>query len=698
MFALIIGIDDYESRHIPLLRFAVSDASSVRDYCRNDLKVPEGHIHVLLNKSASRSRIIDGFLKLKEDSRIRRGDPILIYFAGHGSEMASPPEWEAGSLDGKIQLIVPQDYSSTQPKQISGIPDRTISALLEKISEVKGDNITVILDCCHAASGTRGLSNSCVRSVHLGSRIMGDLDKDIWEDHPRVSLKPSRAMRGALTTHILLAASSADQEARETNGYGHFTAALLKLFRTVPLHHLRYCDILSRMDQIKGQDPQCEGVHQGRLIFSTYVPPLCPFPVSLKGASRQDQFILPLGTAHGVSIDAEFAVHRKTDHAFQNPIGHLAVEAVTCFTATTKSPSEVSACVHSLDEVLVIQTKAGRKDPLPVFLVPCEPQRDFASCSTLVENTRSDSDLQNIVFVDTPDHALLDVAVANSEAVLRVQDKDALRHGFDSQSICIRTPIGQLAGVLKNASFYYSELRRINRAPEITSMIQIEFYKLEAVRSPFPDVDLPDLLPVGKNLYHNNAVELTAEPGSLYGVKLTNNGYCDLYPSILYFDNSDLSIATVYDTPSSGAYILDVPLKKGGGTLAVGYGSGGHSPLRYKLKNGENISVGFLKIFVFTRPITPSAVPELYPSRHTWGTIVFPIVCRRRRDTKLTQFAQTASKKLQEIGSRGLKIDRPVQFRRHTASTEKLGLICFVVLICFTARFLNQDTATGVQT
>ncbi|KDR74101.1 hypothetical protein GALMADRAFT_602515 [Galerina marginata CBS 339.88] len=693
LFVLIIAIDCYESGQIPNLRFAVSDGLLFRDYLRHNLKVPEAQIHLLLNKSASRSGIIDGFLKLKADERIRHGDPILIYYAGHGSEMLAPPEWEAGSPGGNIQLIVPQDFCLTRPKQISGIPDRTISALLEKISEVKGDNITVIFDCCHAASGTRALSDSRVRSVYLGSRIKGDLDKDIWGKHSRVTLNPSKAMRGALTTHMLLAASSADQEARETNGSGHFTAALLKLFRTVPLDHLRYRDILSRMDQIKGQDPQCEGVHQGRLLFSAAVPSLGPFPsypVTLKRASTEDGFILPLGTAHGVSTEAEFAVHRKTDTALETPIGHLTVGAVTNFTATATSLSAVPSCMHSLGEALVIQTKAGRKDPLPICFVPCEAQRDFVSSSTLVDNIRSDSDLQNIVFVDTPDRALLDVTVVNNEAVLRVQDKDVLQHGFDPQSNSIRAPLDQLARVLRNASVYYSELRRVNQALANSISIQIEFFKLEAVRSPFPDVDLPDLLPVGRNLHHNNAVELTAEPDSPYGIKLTNTGSRDLYPSVFYFDNSDLSIATVYDTPSSGPYVLDVPLKKGGGTLAIGYGSGGCSPLHYTLKNGQNISVGFLKIFVFTRPIAPSTVPELYPSGHTWGTIVFPIVCRRRQ---LTQSAQTTSKMLQEMGSRGLTIDRPMPFRRHPAFTDKLGLICFVALICFTARFLSQDAS-----
>lgn len=73
-----------------------------------------------------------------------RGDPIFIFFAGHGSELPAPRGWAAGGPDSKIQALVPQDYNSSasDPKKlVYAIPDRTVGALINKISREKGNNI-----------------------------------------------------------------------------------------------------------------------------------------------------------------------------------------------------------------------------------------------------------------------------------------------------------------------------------------------------------------------------------------------------------------------------------------------------------------------------------------------------------------------------------------------------------------------------
>ena len=135
LFALIIGINFYDN--VRSLRGAVTDALSIQDYLENSLKVPRGQILTLLNKSASRAAIIEAFLSLRDDGRIEQGDPIFIYYAGHGSQISSP-EGETGS---KLQVLVPQDYCAGREKNVAAIPDRTIGALIAQIAEKKGDNI-----------------------------------------------------------------------------------------------------------------------------------------------------------------------------------------------------------------------------------------------------------------------------------------------------------------------------------------------------------------------------------------------------------------------------------------------------------------------------------------------------------------------------------------------------------------------------
>ena len=77
---------------------------------------------------------------LKNNTTIHRGNPILIFYAGHGSTVDAPTGWEAGGAE--IQILVTHDtLCDPDGNIIVGIPDRTIGVLLEQIAQEKGDNI-----------------------------------------------------------------------------------------------------------------------------------------------------------------------------------------------------------------------------------------------------------------------------------------------------------------------------------------------------------------------------------------------------------------------------------------------------------------------------------------------------------------------------------------------------------------------------
>ena len=138
---MIIGINNYKSSRIPNLVGAVPDADAMRDYLQKHLGVPSSQIMNLRNSKATRAAIIDGIRAFSLNEEIEEGDPILIYFAGHGGSADTPKDWEVGSA-GKIELLVPYDHSSLEggnPKH--GIPDRTLGALLSQLAIEKGDNI-----------------------------------------------------------------------------------------------------------------------------------------------------------------------------------------------------------------------------------------------------------------------------------------------------------------------------------------------------------------------------------------------------------------------------------------------------------------------------------------------------------------------------------------------------------------------------
>jgi hypothetical protein len=141
LFALIIGINEYWSPNIRNLKGAVPDALAVKRYLENNLAVPPSQIHLLCNAEATREAIIQAFISLATDPRIHYGDPVLVFYAGHGGEVVAPKEWEAS--DPRIQLLIPHDFCDVvDGPMVHGIPiHRTLDALLFRIAERCGDNI-----------------------------------------------------------------------------------------------------------------------------------------------------------------------------------------------------------------------------------------------------------------------------------------------------------------------------------------------------------------------------------------------------------------------------------------------------------------------------------------------------------------------------------------------------------------------------
>lgn len=97
----------------------------------DNLKVPEDQITSLLNTDASRRSIIEAFQSLASSPRIKEGDPIVIYFAGHGTELS----YEDGNT---FQAIIPHDFCAGS---IYVIPDHVLGRLIEEIAKEKGNNI-----------------------------------------------------------------------------------------------------------------------------------------------------------------------------------------------------------------------------------------------------------------------------------------------------------------------------------------------------------------------------------------------------------------------------------------------------------------------------------------------------------------------------------------------------------------------------
>ena len=145
LFALIIGINNYQSGDYPHLRGAVPDGKAFQVYLIERLGVPKNHISTLFDEQATRSAIIQAFRELSKDNRINEGDPIFIFYSGHGSQEFPHPDWELEETKTMIEVIIPYDCTSdwrtSSPGTVQPIPDLTIGALIDEIARTKGDNI-----------------------------------------------------------------------------------------------------------------------------------------------------------------------------------------------------------------------------------------------------------------------------------------------------------------------------------------------------------------------------------------------------------------------------------------------------------------------------------------------------------------------------------------------------------------------------
>ncbi|KAG8696693.1 hypothetical protein FRC08_006997 [Ceratobasidium sp. 394] len=147
LHALIIGINKYRSNAHSNLDVCVSDATSVYTYFRNTLRVPRNQLLCLFDERATRRRIVNGFLNhLILNENLRPSDPIVIYFSGHGKQHATP--------GASVERILPHDAGSSDnrdnPDNFDS--DRAIGGLVHRLSEAKGDNITMVFDFDHSGS------------------------------------------------------------------------------------------------------------------------------------------------------------------------------------------------------------------------------------------------------------------------------------------------------------------------------------------------------------------------------------------------------------------------------------------------------------------------------------------------------------------------------------------------------------------
>lgn len=148
-WALIIGISDYENFGDEVggdLPGAVNDATGMRDVLVARWGFRDDQIRLLLDGEATRAGIVRALSEWLP-AQAKPGDLVLVYFAGHGSQM-----WDTSGdePDGLDETICPVDVLKGDTR--NDISDDEIGGWLRALPT---DNVVVVFDKCFAESSTR---------------------------------------------------------------------------------------------------------------------------------------------------------------------------------------------------------------------------------------------------------------------------------------------------------------------------------------------------------------------------------------------------------------------------------------------------------------------------------------------------------------------------------------------------------------
>ncbi|KAI0368345.1 hypothetical protein BV20DRAFT_470720 [Pilatotrama ljubarskyi] len=597
VFALLIGINRYQSEDIWNLRSATLDARAVERWLVHDLQVPGGHICTLLDSQATKRTIEDKFMShLVNNPLIEPGDALIVYFAGHGSSIRAPPGWfDQGR--GDVPVLCPYDYDiKHRTRHVNaGISDRSLHAMLQDLAQVKGDNVTLILDTCFSLPPTGDMEpkeRRYVRYTPTRKATSEDLLAGLWRSaipHEAEPMARRGFTRSSSPSHVVLAACGAGWVATERLDGGNFTRAMLALKDSRPLHKVAYSDVPHDLAPYLGdhQYAACAGLHTDRILFAGVPFSVDPHFVS---ATMQDNDHLRIdaGAIHGVSVGTEFTLHPHHHRGSLNtPLGVFVAKEVF-------STWCIAGCNAPVKDVLrdgwVRITRWNNPSPFRVTIR--HSLFHFCRRSRLARKIPSEAaDVlhgRGVAVVRTGRSRDADLTLC-----LRSRGLTAERHDPLISETCSVTLSIPSAGTrtdmraVEAAARFHMHLYRTNPSRPFAHALKMELFRLDPAT--WTRVS-------GNLLVKGHAQLVDDEENSIYAVVLHNHSDVDLWPYLAYFDAGGYSIAMVHHPDPASP----IPPLRRHSRMVIGSGSSESEALSFALADSAHPGAGFFKLFVST--------------------------------------------------------------------------------------------------
>ncbi len=170
---------------------------------------------------ATQAGILDGYRKLIAETQA--GDAAVVYYSGHGGYVQNPFHTPGDATRAWFQFIVPTDIHSSG---FRGLMDDDLSSLQAQLTD-KTENVTTILDCCHAALMSRGQQRVKAHERSWVRGVVEYLERRGALHHRHQESNPLAVRLVACERH-----QSAYEGPLAGGGYGGFlTAALIDALR-----------------------------------------------------------------------------------------------------------------------------------------------------------------------------------------------------------------------------------------------------------------------------------------------------------------------------------------------------------------------------------------------------------------------------------------------------------------------------------
>jgi len=364
---LLVGIDDYSAsrlangtkpspvpgRDYPNLGGAVNDVRGMAEMLVLLYGFDRADIVTLADQQATRAAI----LQAVETHLLRpaaKGDVLLFYYSGHGSQVANSLSDEPDKLD---ESIVPADSRLGA----ADIRDKELRVRFNQILD-RGARLTIVLDSCHSGSGARGLPTG----AHPRG-VKPDL-RDVAERSPAGA---SPEDRGALviagTEDFDLAWEARDEEGKL---HGAFSLAWARALRVAAAGEPAIDTFLRAQARMRGETPYQEPVIAGNA--EARLSPFLGVRVDRRGDRtvvavekiRDDGVVVLLGGwANGLAVGCEL-------RPFGGGAGRLTVSAVRGLASSeaTTNGRALPQSVHPGALLEVVGWATPRGAPLRVWM------------------------------------------------------------------------------------------------------------------------------------------------------------------------------------------------------------------------------------------------------------------------------------------------------------------------------------------